>query len=153
MKKGDLFGLIFLGGGILILGTFFLFADDASRLLYAPVDVGGGSISVPEGQQSMSTVTVVATLVRSGFITLHQSVGPAPGPIIGTSQLLNEGSQTVVIPLSESMTPGLTYIALLHVDDGDGVFEAREDMPVKVNETVVRVDFKASGESILIPSE
>ena len=153
MQKGDILGLVMMTAGVALLAAFFIFADEAPELSYAPVDVGGGSLEVPSGQTSLTEVSVNANLARAGFVTIHRSVGPAPGPVMGTSSLLPEGEQTSIIKINGEMIPGYTYIALLHVDNGDGVFVATDDMPVQVDGTVVRVDFDAAGESILLPTE
>lgn len=153
MQKGDLLGLVFLGGGMVLLAAFFLFANDAPELAYAPIDIPGSAMSVAEGQSSLTSVDVHVTLVKPGFVTLHRAISEAPGPIIGTSALLDAGEQTITIALEEPMTPGFAYIALLHVDNGDGTFAANDDMPVAVDGSVLRSDMKAAGESLLIPTE
>lgn len=138
---------------IVLFAAFFMFANEAPELAYAPVDVGGGSLVIAPDQTSLTEVIVTTEVVREGFVTIHRSVGPAPGPVIGTSPLLSVGEATTFIQLNGEMIPGYTYIALLHVDNGDGVFVATDDMPVQVDGAVVRVDFDAAGESILLPTE
>ena len=130
------------GLAIALFAFIFWLAPEAPELSYAPIDVGGGSIAVP-AQTNTNTVTFSADLKKAGFVTIHESVGPAPGEIIGTSSYLPEGETVdAIIPLSTAMVPGLTYVALLHVDDGDGVYDTLKDMPVKTDGSVVRVDFK-----------
>lgn len=153
MQKGDVLGLVFLGAGVLLLAAFFMFANDAPEIAYAPVEVPGSAMSVPEGQASLTSVDVNVTIAKPGFITIHRAISTAPGPIVGTSSLVDVGEQTVTLALTEAMTPGFTYIALLHVDDGDGIFVVNDDLPVAVDGNVLRVDFKAAGESLLIPTE
>lgn len=144
MKKGDLAGLVMLLAAIGVLGLFFVLAPEAPEVDFGPVDVGGGSLEVLQSP-SMTTVVFSAELAKPGFVSIHESVGPAPGPVIGVSSLTTAGEHAdQTIALREPMTPGLTYIALLHVDDGDAVYESSEDMPVKTDGAVVRVDFKAT---------
>jgi len=127
---------------VLLIGAFLFFVT-AKPLPYAPVDVGGGSIIVSD-QVAGSLVQLNTTLAAPGFITIHEAMGEAPGKVLGVSDYLETGSYGGInIVLSELMTPGLTYIALLHADDGDGHFDIQKNMPVSVNGEVVRPDFVA----------
>lgn len=130
-------------GGIIALGAYLAFAPPAPSLTYRPVDVGGGMIDVQD-QESLDTVILNAELAKAGFITIHESMSGAPATIIGISSLLSEGRhEGVVIPVTQDMLPGYSYIALLHVDNGDGRYITEDDLPVMVNGAVVRPDFVA----------
>ncbi len=134
-------------GGIIALGIYLAFAPQAPDLDYKPVDIGGGSIEVSD-QESLEVVILNATLVKPGFITIHESMSGAPAKIIGISPLLSEGShENVAITLTQDMLPGYSYITLLHVDNGDQKYVTEDDLPVMVNGVVVRPDF------IAMPSE
>lgn len=88
------------------------------------------SISVSD--QNPNTVAVVidsAELATAGFIVLHQDNNNAPGAIVAQSKVLPAGSyknQSIIV----TTTPGASYWAMLHSDDGNGVFEAAKDQPL-----------------------
>ncbi len=137
---GSLFALI----GI---GVYFLYSVPAPEVGYLPVDVGGGSIEVLN-QPYLEIVGLDANIAATGFISIHPSLSGAPRAPIGASDLLQPGEyKNLIIQLDENMLPGFRYIALLTADDGDGIFEAGVDLPVKTNEETVRMDFIADPES------
>lgn len=142
MKKDDLIGGALLLAALLGLGAFFVFAEPAPELAYGPVDVPGSLVTAEA--RSDREVAISATVIEPGFVTIHRSIGAAPGPIIGTSAYMLPG--TIVdlpIALTETTEPGLTYIALLHVDNGDERFVSEDDMPVTSGGASVRADFVA----------
>lgn len=140
MKKDDIIGGVMLLIVILAVGAFFLFAKQAPELAYGPVEIAGSTIVASASGDG--EVEVTATLIEPGFVTIHQSLGGAPGPIIGSSGYIEAGSDVpMTLILSELMEPGTTYIALLHVDNGDGTFVVKDDMPVTSGGVSVRADF------------
>lgn len=138
MQKGDVAGLVIVGGVIIALGLFFAFAKDASRITYKPVEITGSSIlALPP--KSPEKVLVGTEVKQNGFVTVHMSHGGAPGPIVGVSHLLTPGSYpNLEIVLDEPINDIDSYIVLLMVDDGDGVYEAGIDLPVMSEGTIVK---------------
>ena len=136
MQKGDWIGLAMVAAMIAAFGGLLWLAPDAPETDFGPVDVGGGSVTM--AVKDADEVTISADLAKSGWVTVHASMGPAPANVIGASRLLPEGHSGVTIALTEEMQAGLTYIALLHVDNGDGVFVELEDFPIMTNGAVVR---------------
>ncbi|PIQ67266.1 hypothetical protein COY25_00970 [Candidatus Uhrbacteria bacterium CG_4_10_14_0_2_um_filter_41_7] len=152
MKK-DLLYLLGIVGFLVAAGFFFLSSSNEKVLPYRPVDVGGGLITVSD-QNTLNTVTLSASLAAPGFITIHEALGRSPADIIGTSEYLEAGEHSdIVINLEQEMLPGYMYITLLHADNGDKVYETMKDLPVKVNEEVVRPDFIAQPDAahLVIP--
>lgn len=146
MKKDDIFGGVILLIVIAAIGLFLYFAKSAPELSYGPVEVAGSKIAAAAPGDGEVDITV--TLIKPGFITIHKSMGGAPGPIIGSSGLIAVGENTLVTILtSELMEAGLTYVALLHVDNGDEKLVISQDMPVTSNGASVRADFKISTEA------
>jgi hypothetical protein len=140
---------------VILAGLYFAFSEPVSEISYHPIDVGGGAITV-EDQDQTDRVYLSAELVAPGFITIHNSMSGAPAAIIGTSDFLEAGSYTdLEIVLREEMIPGYRYITLLHADNGDEFYVTDDDLPVMVNEIVVRPDFVAIPEAveILPPTE
>lgn len=129
MKRDDVIGGAMLLIGLVAIGAFFLFAPNGPELSYGPVELLGSKITatVANGAE----VDTTATLIKPGYITVHESIGEAPGPVIGVSGYIEVGEDvSVKVMLSQPMTAGLTYIALLHVDNGDEHFVITDDMPV-----------------------
>lgn len=142
MTKQDIQGGIMLLIGILAIGAFFFFAKEAPQLAFAPVEIAGSAL-VANPTSDMS-VDVSGTFLKDSFVTIHQAMGEAPGEIIGTSRLIKAGStETLSIPLTKPMVYAGPYLALLHVDNGDGTFAIKDDMPVTSGGKTVRADFTA----------
>ncbi len=81
-----------------------------------------------------------AVLGKAGFITLHQRVGDAPGPLLASSTLLSEGIHSAfVLEVSGGLSDLESYLLLMVADDGDGVYEPGVDLPVMVDGQVIRV--------------
>ncbi len=140
MKK-DFLGL---GAVIIILaiiGLFFMIAPDASPD-FGPVEVDIGLIEVDD-QYDLNQVYLYVENSEPGFVTIHESMDIAPGETIGISEYFYDGSYDYTIDLTSTMIPGDTYIAILHVDDGDEVFNMDDDMAAMVNGEVVRPSFEA----------
>lgn len=146
MKKDDIFGGVILLIVIVAIGLFLYFAKSAPELSYGPVELTGSVLRATPN--STTEVTISGTLVKSGFVTIHQAMGTAPGEIVGTSGLIGAGTfSDVVIHLTKPMEYAGPYVALLHVDNGDGVFVVKDDMPVTSNGASVRADFNSPPEA------
>lgn len=146
MRKDDIFGGVILCIVIAAIGLFLYFAKSAPELSYGPVELSGSVLQATPN--STTEVTISGTLVESGFVTIHQAMGTAPGEIVGTSGLIAAGAfSSVVIHLTKPMEYAGPYIALLHVDNGDGVFVVNDDMPVTSNGASVRADFDSPPET------
>ena len=127
-----------VGGILASVGLFFQFAPKAPVVVYAPVEVTGSSLTLGENAPGQ-VVNVSAEVKRPGFVTVHQAIGEAPGPIIGTSELLEVGGHAaLVIHTDEPLQPPAEYFVLLFVDDGDGVYEPGVDLPVMSNGQVIK---------------
>ena len=123
-----------------IVGAFFAFAPE-SEPGFGQTELPSGSIVVGEPTDS-TQVTVAAELSAPGYITVHESMGAAPGNTIATSSYLESPVyHQLTLFTDPEMTPGLNYIILLHADDGDRVFDLNNDSAVIVDGEVVRADF------------
>ena len=83
MKKDDIFGGVILLIVILGIGMFLYLAKSAPELSYGPVEIAGSAIAATAPGDG--EVDIVVTLIKPGFITIHRTIGSAPGPIIGSS--------------------------------------------------------------------
>ncbi len=117
--------------------------------------VGTNAIYVAEQSPSRTVSVAVARLEKTGFVVIHEdAAGPrsagsafvatsakeagfseasAPGRILGTSGLLPAGETKNLAPiaLSRATADGETLYAMLHLDDGDGVFDPAKDEPAQ----------------------
>ena len=95
--------------------------------------VGSNAIYVPD-QAPASTVTLGFVLfARPGFVVIHGDAGEKPGAILGASALMKAGEtgSAGLITLSRETKDGEELYAMLHQDDGDGMFDAAKDLPVR----------------------
>ena len=103
--------------------------------------VGRNAIYVAEQAPSRTVLVAVARLEKPGFVVIHEdNAGPLrrsfneaskPGKILGTSGVLPAGETKNLTPiaLSRMTKDGETLYAMLHFDDGDGVFDPSKDKP------------------------
>ncbi|NUQ56952.1 MAG: hypothetical protein HUT38_00420 [Candidatus Paceibacter sp.] len=85
-----------------------------------------------------------AKLSKKGFIAIHEEQAGGPGSTIGNSSLLNVGtSRDTSVTLSRRSVAGENMYAMLHWDNGDGVYNTADDQPAKdKNGNTVVVKFK-----------
>ncbi|MEE8374926.1 MAG: hypothetical protein V3S26_01220 [Acidimicrobiia bacterium] len=80
-----------------------------------------------EAQESDGTTIVVAsvTLPSPGFIAVHGNADGKPGPVIGHSDLLSEGTtENVIITLDTPLEATDLVFPMAHIDmDGNGEYE------------------------------
>lgn len=138
MKKGDIVGFILVLGMLGGLAALFAFAPERSEVAFVPIEVPENALVLVGASES--GVVVDAVLGVSGFITIHELVGTAPGPLFGVSSLLDEGIyQAFTVAAPGGLGTSYDYVMLMIADDGDGVYEAGVDRPVMVDGQVIRV--------------
>jgi hypothetical protein len=137
MKKGDIVGFILILGMLGVV-ALFAFAPRTLEVVFAPVEVEGSALVLVEVEKT--DVVVDVAMGVPGFVTLHQLIGDAPGPLAATSELLDEGIHSaLVLPVVGGLEAGVDYVFLMAADDGDGVYEPGVDRPVMVDGQVIRV--------------
>ena len=67
---------------------------------------------------------------NAGWVAIHKDNNGQPGAIIGYTRF-DAGINTGKVTLTQPTVEGGTYYAMLHNDDGDGVFDATKDAPLK----------------------
>lgn len=93
--------------------------------------VGNNALNVNEQMLGDKVVVSLAVLEKNGYVVVHRMEDGKPGKIIGTSVLLASGkTSNADVALTEVLQEGKSYIAMLHFDDGDGIFGADMDFPV-----------------------
>lgn len=93
--------------------------------------IGKNAIYVAELAPSRTLTVTMVRLERPGFVAVHEDAAGVPGRILGVSGRLPAGEtdNLTPIPLSRLTRDGETLYAMLHLDDGDGVFDAAKDKP------------------------
>lgn len=118
------------------VGSIYVSAQQAA----VPVNVSSGSLRIGENaifisdQKPANTVAVgFAYLADSGYVAIHQIKSDgSPGVFLGTSGVLSRGeTSSFFIGLSRRSINGEELLAMLHRDNGDGAFDAAQDLPVK----------------------
>ena len=94
--------------------------------------LGKNAIYVAEQAPSKTVSVVVVQFEKPGFVVIHEDINGTPGKILGASALLSKGeTKNVLATLSRMTVDGETLYAMLHLDDGDRVFEPVEDHPAE----------------------
>lgn len=93
--------------------------------------VGKNAIYVAEQVPSKIVSAAVVHLEKPGFVVIHEDAAGVPGAILGVSGLLAAGEtkSPALISLSRATKDGETIYAMLHLDNGDGVFDVGGDKP------------------------
>lgn len=138
MKKQDIFGLVCIVAMLGGLAALFAFAPQTPEVAFQPVEVPGSSLTFVSADAK--SVTVDATLGKAGFVTLHELIGGAPGPILAVSEYLEAGTHAgYTFSVRGGLQPDTDYMLLMTVDGGNKVYDAGVDLPVMVNGEVIRV--------------
>lgn len=88
--------------------------------LFVPEQAGGDNVFIES-----------AMFLDGGYVVLHTEDGGAPGAVIGASELLPAGiTENFLFDIDEEVVEGDVLFAMLHTDDGDGVFNSLLDVPV-----------------------
>lgn len=88
--------------------------------------------------ESLTATIDFVSMSKPGFIVIHEDTNGTAGEIIGASELVDNG-ESRNIGIYVRMVAGAGYYAMLHADDGDGLFNPETDGPVldKNNEPVM----------------
>ncbi len=92
--------------------------------------LGENAIVVLEQRLTDSVSINAINMEKAGFVIIHRDEGGKPGPIIGVSKWFPAGQYADEdIGTTETLLEGVDYYAMLHVDDGNGVFDPKNDKP------------------------
>lgn len=110
--------------------------------------VGPNAVNVDEQPLGNKAVVSMVVLEAPGYVVIHESNNGAPGRVLGASTLLQAGeSKNVNMNLSSALAADKEYIAMLHVDNGDGTFSETADLTAKNGNDVVMMEFEASADA------
>jgi len=106
--------------------------DEVMLPLIVPEQAGGSEIFIEN-----------TVLQNAGFVVIHKEENGKPGEIIGASDLLQVGTKkNFLMDIDEEVVEGDTLFAMIHTDDGDGVFDGSLDSPfIDDNGDIVLVKF------------
>lgn len=147
MKKKDYTVTIISVVGLFLLTLMLIVAVTPERKALPPiikfahkamtrVDYGGRAhIGVIDQFVAGKVIILSLALKESGYVVIHKEEKGKPGKIIGVSKILAPGLYTNnAIDLGEGVASGERLVAMLHSDDGDGVFSVETDTPTKGDE-------------------
>lgn len=147
MKKWIIITLIIILLGLVALGV--ISSDRAKNngtMNVSSFDVASENMINVDNQVIDKSVRIKkAVLSKNGFIVIHKDSSGAPGAVVGTSNLLEPGDYSgIEIDISEEVKNERKFYAMLHEDNGDGIFNTHEDSPVIDKEdSIVFVSFKS----------
>jgi hypothetical protein len=130
MSKKELYIIIF---GIIAIAIAVLFM--VLHTAEAPAKEGEATRdAITADDQSIERKHLViksVELIEDGYVVIHESMEGFPMDIVGVSSLLTSGVYTnVEVPVDVVVASGEELIALIHTDNGDGVFVPADDISV-----------------------
>lgn len=145
----------------------------AMIMLSPDTDTADTTARVETGEQISASSTIVNLIIASdhvpgnvlsidqvdaaqgAFVVIHEDTPEGkPGQILGVSTLVDIGtSKEVVVELSREVIDGERVYAMMHTDNGDGVYDPTQDHPTNSGEdslvvTGFQIDASANGEQI-----
>ncbi len=107
------------------------------------------SVLVSDGQSGDKVVVRSVEIAGPSYVVIHEDDGGKPGKVLGKSTLLSANANNITIMLDREIKAGETLYAMLHRDDGDGVYEfPGDDAPVKSGGKVVLDKFSGKGDGM-----
>ena len=116
--------------GIIIVAAFFLLftqpSDTVQTQVADPSEVFVPTLHVSEQNASDSIIVDAAQFDKPGFIAAFKTMEkgiPDESNFKGVTGILEGNQQNIKIPLTEKSSPDDIYSIIIHVDDGDKIFE------------------------------
>lgn len=110
--------------------------------------VGKNALNVNDQKPGILANISLVILEDKGYVVIHEITDGKPGKIIGSSALLNRGeSKNISVELFNTLKEGKSYMAMLHIDNGDGLFEASLDNTAindEVSKDIIMMEFQVS---------
>jgi len=121
---------------------------EASATVAVPAPTILNAIVVKDQKPGDEAMIDDVSIEAKGYVVVHEDDNGKAGKIVGMSGLLNAG-ETRSVPVKMKIHAGLSHWAMLHIDNGDGVFDAKQDLPLKdENGEFVMKSFKGEGEGM-----
>ncbi|MBI1975493.1 MAG: hypothetical protein HYS59_00650 [Candidatus Vogelbacteria bacterium] len=92
-------------------------------------------LSVETLDQPAGSLVIVkrASLARPGWVVIHEDRAGIPGNVLGAA-LFDRGASMGTVELLRATVSGGLYYAMLHDDDGDHLFELKQDLPLRATD-------------------
>jgi len=128
--------------------------EEVEEPVVIPEEVLVPSVSVPDQASGTEVFIDEAVLPDGGYVVIHRANNiegeeGTPGDVIGVSDFMSGTENNFLVTITEETTEGDMLFAMLHTDDGDGIFDSELDTPLTVNESVVMVSFEIVPEGML----
>jgi len=130
--------------GIIIVVVIGIFVWKYFGGKQAPTGGEMGGEQTSEIKKLKSSITMVdqkpgrfvnvksAVFGAKGFVTIHEDKADEPGAAIGSSSILPTGeTRNLSVTLNRKSVAGEYLYAMLHSDDGDGIFNPAKDEMIK----------------------
>lgn len=126
-KKFWIIGIVLL----LIAGIFlYMRSGSYTRVIPEAKPVVNALTVRDQAAQTLVVTIDSASCTKNCFVAIYEATGSTTGALVGSSKLLGpreHRNETVTVKTQS----GKSYIAQLHADDGNGIFNAKLDMPLK----------------------
>lgn len=114
----------------------------------APASVIKNSIEVKDQKTGDEAMIDAVSIERKGYVVVHEDDNGKVGKTVGHSDILNAG-ETKSVGVKMKIHAGLSHWAMLHADNGDGIFDEKQDLPLKdENGEFIMKAFKGEGEAM-----
>lgn len=139
---------------VALLGGYYVFtsspAGDGQVANVASVLTQDNDVYTEDQVEGSIVVVRGVKLSASGYVVIHLvAQDGSVGDIVGNSELLSEGiTEDVLVNLVGVSEVGDEFVAMLHSDNDDEVFNAAEDAPVVDGEEVVSMQFAIVAEVV-----
>lgn len=129
---------------VVVIGYFAFVQKPAEQT--SPLLVGDNAIYVSDIKPATMVNVGFAILSGGGYVVIHEDSEGKPGAIVGNSILLPQGeNRDFEVTLSQESVDGEVLYAMLHSDNGDGVFNPAEDSPIQDNQgNIILMRFQVS---------
>ncbi len=90
------------------------------------------SIIAPDQAEGSEVFIDSITLADAGFVVIHKEIDGVASTIVGVSEFLPLGTTSnFLVQLTEEAVEGDMFYAMLHRDDGDGLWNGELDVSIK----------------------
>ncbi|HEC30825.1 MAG TPA: hypothetical protein ENI66_02320 [Candidatus Yonathbacteria bacterium] len=123
---------------VLIVVALFVINGVLKKNTEEPIvieEVTTPSIVAPDQAGGPEVFIDSVILANTGFVVIHKEVDGVASTTVGVSKFLPTGTTSnFLVQLSEEAVEGDTFYAMLHIDDGDGVYDGELDVPLKLED-------------------
>lgn len=104
-------------------------------VLVAPMAVSENAVLIDNQAPGISVKISFVSFTDGGYVVIHEEKNGVSGAILGSvGHLLPGESKDLEVMLSRKSVDKENLFVILHKDNGDGVFKAIDDAPIKDDE-------------------